>query len=40
MPPKKRPPLTRDKVLAAALELADEIGADALTIRKLAMPLA
>ena len=31
-----RPPLTRDKVLAAAVDLADRIGADALTMRKLA----
>jgi AcrR family transcriptional regulator len=31
-----RPPLTRDKVLATAVELADHIGADALTMRKLA----
>lgn len=31
-----RPPLTRDKVLTTAVELADRIGADALTMRKLA----
>lgn len=31
-----RPPLTRDKVLVTAVELADRIGADALTMRKLA----
>lgn len=32
----KRSPLTRDKVIAGAVELADEIGIDPLTIRKLA----
>ena len=31
-----RPPLSRDKVLNTAVELADRIGADALTMRKLA----
>jgi AcrR family transcriptional regulator len=31
-----RPPLTRDKVLATAVALADQIGTDALTMRKLA----
>ncbi len=36
-PPK--PPLTRDRVLAAAVELADEIGIEALTIRRLASAL-
>lgn len=32
----KKPTLTRDKVLAGAIELADEIGFESLTIRKLA----
>lgn len=32
----KRPTLNRAKVLAAAIELADDIGIEALTIRKLA----
>ena len=32
----KKPTLNRAKVLAAAIELADETGVDALTIRKLA----
>lgn len=31
-----RPPLTRDKVLSTAVDLADRIGVDALTMRKLA----
>ena len=31
-----RPALTRDGVLAKAVELADHVGADALTMRKLA----
>jgi AcrR family transcriptional regulator len=31
-----RPPLTRDKVLATAVDLADRIGVEALTMRKLA----
>lgn len=33
---RKRSTLTREKVLTAAVELADEIGVEALTIRKLA----
>jgi AcrR family transcriptional regulator len=33
---KKRSTLTREKVLTAAIELADEIGIESLTIRKLA----
>jgi AcrR family transcriptional regulator len=33
---KKRETLTREKVLAAAIELADEIGIEALTMRRLA----
>ncbi|WP_307842857.1 TetR/AcrR family transcriptional regulator C-terminal domain-containing protein [Salinibacterium sp. NK8237] len=33
---KKRPPITRESVLAAALELADAEGSAALTMRKLA----
>lgn len=32
----KKPKLTRERVLEAAVELADEIGIEALTIRKLA----
>lgn len=36
-PPK--PPLNRERVLAAAVELADEIGIEALTIRRLASVL-
>jgi AcrR family transcriptional regulator len=42
MPPAtsaSRPPLTRNRVLDAAVGLADRIGADALTIRKLAQEL-
>ncbi|EAR23813.1 putative transcriptional regulator [marine actinobacterium PHSC20C1] len=35
-PPKKRAPITREAVLAAALELADAEGSAALTMRKLA----
>lgn len=35
-PTTTRTPLSRDKVLAAAVDLADRIGADALTMRKLA----
>lgn len=31
-----RPPLTRNKVLSTAVDLADRIGVDALTMRKLA----
>lgn len=34
--PRKRPPLTREAVLDAALALADEAGVGALTMRKLA----
>ncbi len=34
-----RPTLTRDRVIAAAVALADAIGVDALTIRKLAVEL-
>lgn len=34
-----REPLTRERVLAGALRLADEIGAEALTIRRLAAAL-
>jgi len=34
-----RPPLTRDRVLRGALDLADRIGVDALTIRRLAAEL-
>ena len=34
-----RPTLTRERVLAGAIELADEIGIDAFTIRKLATHL-
>lgn len=36
MSPTTRPPLTREKVLAAAVDLADRIGVEALTMRKLA----
>lgn len=35
----KRAPLTRDRVLLAAVALADEIGIDALTMRRLAESL-
>ena len=35
----KPPPLTRERVLDAAMALADEIGVEALTIRKLAARL-
>lgn len=34
-----RTSLTRDRIIAAAIELADQIGVDALTIRKLASAL-
>ena len=34
-----RPALTRERVIAAAVALADAIGVDALTIRKLAVEL-
>lgn len=43
MPPAKprgkRPPLTRERVVAAAVELADDEGIDALSMRKLAQAL-
>jgi AcrR family transcriptional regulator len=35
----RRPRLTREQVLARAVELADEIGVDALTMRRLAQDL-
>ncbi|MGV8852141.1 MAG: TetR/AcrR family transcriptional regulator C-terminal domain-containing protein [Rhodoglobus sp.] len=35
-PQKKRAPITREAILAAALELADSEGSEALTMRKLA----
>ena len=35
----RRPALTRDRVLAGAIELVDEIGIDAFTIRRLATAL-
>jgi AcrR family transcriptional regulator len=38
-PQKERPPLTRQRVLDAAMALADRIGIEALTIRKLAAEL-
>lgn len=38
-PPTTRSPLTRAKVLATAVDLADRIGTDALTMRKLAEAL-
>src|SRR5919204_2711009 len=37
--PKPRTPLTRDRVLHAAIELADEGGIESLTMRKLARAL-
>ena len=33
---RRRPTLSRERVLEAAVELADEIGIESLTIRKLA----
>ncbi len=39
MPPRTRRPLTRDRVLAAALKLADEGGLDALSMRNVAKQL-
>ncbi len=35
----ERPPLTRDRVLRGALELADQIGVEAFTMRRLATAL-
>src|SRR5688500_3740884 len=35
----RRAPLTRDRVLGAAVELADSAGIDGLTIRRLALDL-
>ena len=37
--PTHRPNLTRERVLSGAIELADEIGIEAFTIRKLALAL-
>jgi len=37
--PQPRPPLTRDRILRAALELADESGIDAVTMRGLGQAL-
>src|SRR6478735_4629109 len=39
MPPRTRQPLTRERVLRAALELADTRGFEDLTMRKLAKEL-
>lgn len=39
MPPSRRPPLTRDRVLRAAVRLADRHGLDALSMRRLAAAL-
>jgi AcrR family transcriptional regulator len=37
--PSSRAPLSRDRVLVAAIAMADEAGIEALTMRKLAQPL-
>jgi AcrR family transcriptional regulator len=39
MPPSRRPPLTRDRVLRAAVRLADRHGLEALSMRRLATAL-